>query len=196
MNARFETFLVEHCHEAFAETELLFHFGADFNTFRRDFLPEHLKVYGWKAQVKSIHQVPRIPDNTRFGFNLPSDPVRYHEIEAGIKLRIEQKFDGYPNLHEEYTFYFTDKKIVFQFRVPFYDATLRAEHPFLFVRCTGYYFYIQPDFSNLTDVLDSMENKRAAVTAELEASRDHKREERGEKEKERKIPDQRGFYHY
>lgn len=181
VNARFETFLLKNCHEAFSERELLQHFSTGFDTFRHNLLPEHLESYEWEAELKLAVQVPRLPSGVRFGRNLPSDPIRYHEVAPGIHLRIEQKFAGRPRLHEEYTFYFADKKTVFQFRVPFYDATLRKEHPFLFVRCAGFYFYLQPDFSNLADVLASMENKKNSAEAEREAMRSR---ERGKREKE------------
>ncbi len=191
MNARFETFLLEHCREAFSESELLEHFRTDYHTFQREFLPLHLQKHGWKAEIKWATEVPRIPESARFGCNLPSDPLRYHALSPELKLRIEQKFDRQP-LREEYTFYFANRKKVFQFRVPFYDATLRAEHPFLFVRCAGYYFYLQPDFSNLFDVLASLESKQAAAAKAREQARERQREER----RSEGVKDSQGSYRY
>ena len=191
MNARFETFLRENCREAFSERELLEHFHTNFSAFQHDFLPEHLANHKWKAELKWATQVPRIPEGVRFGRNLPSDPVRYYELGPGLHLRIEQKFTENP-LREEYTFYFADRKKVFQFRVPFYDLTLRAEHPFLFVRCLGYYLYLEPDFSNLEEALASLEEKQAAAVAAYEQARQARQQQRAGAG----IRDAKGNYHY
>ncbi len=187
---RFEYFLKQNPHRAFSAAELAAEFQVSKEEFTQNYPPRCLES-AWETPDP---QGTALPLAAPYGQNLETDPVRYHRLPSGLRLKIEREQEPLTQINkEEFSLAVPERGTLFHFRVPTDRMPLCAEHSSLCLARLGCYFYLQPDFSNLEEILTSVDQHLLMWEQEQQ---DKQKKDRALRAAGREVQNQKGCYHY